>query len=111
MPVRGADLVTLVRVIHDHDDEPVRTLLAGVRRAMDPGAVLLIAEPIAGIAGTAAMADGYFGMYLMAMGSGRARTFAQLRGLLEGAGFTSVRLRNTANPLLATVITARPAAA
>ena len=104
----GADLVTLVRVVHDHDDDKVRILLSGVRRAMGPQATLLIAEPMAGTLGAGPMADGYFGMYLLAMGSGRARSFAQLRELLLSAGFTSVRQRATHNPLLATVITARP---
>ena len=30
---RGADLVTLVRVLHDHDDATVRALLRAVRAA------------------------------------------------------------------------------
>jgi demethylspheroidene O-methyltransferase len=104
----GADLITLVRVVHDHDDDKVRILLGGIRRAMADDAVLLIAEPMAGVAGNGAMADGYFGMYLLAMGTGRARTFEELRALLHDSGFTDVRQRRTRNPLLATVVTARP---
>jgi len=104
---RGADLITLVRVVHDHDDDKVRVLLRGIRRALPAGGVLLIAEPMAGTPGAGAMADGYFGMYLLAMGTGRARTFEELRTLLHEAGFTGVRRRRTRNPLLATVVTAR----
>jgi demethylspheroidene O-methyltransferase len=104
----GADLITLVRVVHDHDDDRVRVLLTGIRRAMQADAVLLIAEPMAGTPGSGAMADGYFGMYLLAMGSGRARTFDELRALLHASGFTGVRQRRTRNPLLATLVTARP---
>jgi len=104
----GADLVTLVRVVHDHDDDKVRILLGAIRRAMAPDAVLLIAEPMAGAPGMGPMADGYFGIYLLAMGSGRARSFEELRDLLHAAGFTGVRQRRTRNPLLATVVTARP---
>lgn len=104
----GADLVSLVRVVHDHDDDQVRVLLANVRRSMKPGAVLLIAEPMAGEIGNAPMADGYFGFYLMAMGSGRARSVAELQALLQGAGFGSVQRRRTRNPLLATIVTAQP---
>jgi demethylspheroidene O-methyltransferase len=63
---------------------------------------------MAGVAGNGAMADGYFGMYLLAMGTGRARTFEELRALLHDSGFTGVRQRRTRNPLLATVVTARP---
>jgi demethylspheroidene O-methyltransferase len=104
----GADLVTLVRVVHDHDDDKVRALLANLRRTMRPEAVLLIAEPMAGEIGNAPMADGYFGFYLMAMGSGRARSVAELRALLHEAGFGAVERRRTRNPLLATIVTARP---
>ena len=47
----GADLVTLVRVLHDHDDAAVRALLGRLRQAMPPGGTLLIAEPMAGLPG------------------------------------------------------------
>ncbi len=104
----GADLITLVRVVHDHDDDKVRTLFGAARRALPAGGVLLIAEPMAGAPGAAPMADGYFGLYLLAMGSGRARHFEELRGMLRAAGFTDVRRHKTSNPLLATVVTARP---
>ncbi len=104
----GADLVTLVRVVHDHDDDKVRVLLAAVRRAIAADGVLLIAEPMAGAPGAGPMADGYFGIYLLAMGSGRARSVAELAGLLRATGFTAVRRHRTHNPLLASVITARP---
>lgn len=104
----GADLVTLVRVVHDHDDARVLLLLRAVRRAMRPGATLLIAEPMAGPGRHARMADAYFGIYLLAMGSGRARNHRELEALLQQAGFEAVRRRPTANSLLATVLTARP---
>jgi len=107
LPV-GADLITLVRVVHDHDDDKVRTLLAAARRALPPDGALLIAEPMAGAPGAAPMADGYFGLYLLAMGSGRARHFDELRALLQACGYTDVRRHKTSNALLATVVTARP---
>jgi demethylspheroidene O-methyltransferase len=55
------------------------------------------------------MGDAYFGLYLLAMGSGRARTPRRLRELIEAAGFDEVALRRTALPLQTRVITARPA--
>ena len=45
---RGADLVSLVRVVHDHDDAAVMQLLRRIRAGMDDCATLLIAEPMAG---------------------------------------------------------------
>lgn len=103
----GADLMTLVRILHDHDDAPVQRLLERVRTALAPGGTLLIAEPMAGTRGAEAMGDSYFGLYLWAMGSGRPRTRAELEALLREAGFTEIRERRTRLPLLVRVLVAR----
>lgn len=103
----GADAVSLVRILHDHDDEVVRSILAAVQRALPAGGIVVIGEPLAGTRGAAAMGDAYFGLYLHAMGSGRPRTAAELQGMLAAAGFDSVRQIPTARPLLASVLTAR----
>ncbi|MGI9246139.1 MAG: methyltransferase, partial [Steroidobacteraceae bacterium] len=104
---RGCDAATLVRVLHDHDDAHVRTLLRAVRTALEPGGTLVVAEPMAGTPGSVAMGDAYFGFYLHAMGSGRPRTAAELAQLLQEAGFTAIEERATARPLLVRVLTAR----
>jgi demethylspheroidene O-methyltransferase len=106
-PPGDADLYTMVRVLHDHDDDAVRALLSHLRRAMPSGATLLIAEPMAGTAGTARMADAYFGFYLLAMGSGRARTPSELTRLLADAGFSDMTTLRTRRPLLTGAISAR----
>jgi demethylspheroidene O-methyltransferase len=102
----GADLVTLVRVIHDHGDEAVLRLLRAIHAALPPGGVLLIAEPMSEAPGAERVGDAYFTFYLMAMGSGRPRAPAAIEGLLRGAGFDSVRLLRTRMPLLTQVIQA-----
>ncbi|WP_306770453.1 methyltransferase, partial [Escherichia coli] len=51
----GADLVTLLRVVHDHDDARVLRLLGAVRRALVPGGALLLAEPLADTPGAERM--------------------------------------------------------
>jgi demethylspheroidene O-methyltransferase len=102
----GADLITLVRVVHDHDDGPVHALLTAVRRALLPGGKLLIAEPMAGIPGNDAMADAYFGLYLWAMQRGQPRRPDELMTLLRAAGFTQFRQLKTAQPLLVNAIVA-----
>jgi demethylspheroidene O-methyltransferase len=104
----GADLVSLVRVVHDHDDATVLRLLRAVREVLPPDGALLIAEPMSGQAGTEPMADAYFGFYLLAMGQGRPRTPEAVMQLVRSAGFRDVRLRSTARPLLASVVVARP---
>jgi demethylspheroidene O-methyltransferase len=103
----GADIVSLVRVIHDHDDADVMTLLRAIHRALPGNGTLLIAEAISGVRGTEPIGDAYFAFYLLAMGSGRPRTFEQLRGMLADAGFADIALRPSAMPMLASVITAR----
>lgn len=103
----GADLVTLVRVVHDHDDPAVLALLGRIHAAMAPGGTLMIAEPMAGEASVAPMADAYFGFYLMAMGSGEARSPEALGRLLGQAGFHHIRSHRTRRPLFTGVVTAR----
>lgn len=103
----GADLVSLVRVVHDHDDNAVRALLERVRAAMDPRGTLLIAEPMAGTGASVPVGEAYFALYLLAMGSGRSRTFDELRTLLHQAGFGAVRWAGSRRPVHVSVVTAR----
>ena len=98
LPV-GADVATLVRVVHDHDDAKALHLLAAVRDALGPGGRLLLAEPLADTPGAPAMGNAYFGFYLLAMGSGRARTSAELTAMLHSVGFERVQVLPTRQPL------------
>ena len=100
----GADLVTLVRVLHDHDDAVVAALLAKVRAALPPGGTLLVAEPLAATRGAESVGT-YFDLYLWAMGSGEPRTAARLRSMLDSAGFVRFREHRTAIPGLVRVLT------
>lgn len=102
----GADIISLVRVIHDHDDEVVEPLLRAIHAALPDQGTLLIAEPLSGIPGAETITDAYLAFYLQAMGSGKARTFPQVRDLLQVAGFQDVRLHPVPMPLVASVITA-----
>lgn len=95
----GADVASLVRVIHDHDDAGAITILRAVRRALAPEGRLLLAEPMAATPGAEAMGDAYFGFYLLAMGRGQPRTPEALTVLLKRAGFAHVRVVPTRMPL------------
>ena len=106
----GADVVALIRILHDHDDQAVMTLLRSVRRAIADDGRILVAEPMAGTPGAPGV-GAYFELYLWAMGSGRPRRLEELRGMLESAGFADVREHRTRRPLLVRVLCARPAAA
>lgn len=102
----GADLVTFVRVLHDHDDSLVNTVLRAAFQALPPGGRVLVAEPLAGTTGAERMGDAYFGLYLWAMGSGRPRSAAELTEMLEKAGFSRVRQLPTRIPLQTSVLVA-----
>lgn len=108
LPV-GCDAVTLVRVLHDHDDRDALRLLQAAREALAPGGTIVIAEPMAGIRGAAAVTDAYFAFYLLAMGSGRPRSPGVIAELLTTAGFSEIRHVATRRPLLVSVVTARQA--
>jgi demethylspheroidene O-methyltransferase len=103
----GADLITLIRVLHDHDDDAALRILDVARTALAPGGTILIGEPMADAPGAETVGAAYFGFYLMAMGQGRARRPAEIAALLARVGFADFRLHPTALPLRAGVATAR----
>jgi demethylspheroidene O-methyltransferase len=99
---RGADIVSFVRVLHDHEDAVVARLLDQARAALPHNGRLLIAEPMEDDPRAAA----YFHIYLRAMGSGRPRRARVLASLARRAGFSRPRLLPTHLPLLARVLIA-----
>jgi demethylspheroidene O-methyltransferase len=103
---RGADVVSFVRVLHDHDDATVARLLLAAHDALPRGGELLIAEPLADTAGARRMGDAYFGLYLRAMGRGRPRRREELARMLRVAGFGPPREWPTRVPLQVRVLTA-----
>ena len=56
----GADLVSLIRVLHDHDDDAALALLRAIRSALPPDGALLIAEPMSGTPGSEPIGDALF---------------------------------------------------
>ena len=103
---QGYDCISLVRILHDHDDDAAQAILAATRMALPEGGRLLIAEPMAGIRGAEAMGDAYFGLYLWTMRSGRPRTRDELETMLRKAGFRRWQHLSTAQPLITSVTVA-----
>lgn len=101
---RGADIVSLVRVLHDHDHGPAMALLRAARAALPTDGVLLVAEPMVQERRPDPVCDAYFGFYLLAMGSGRARPASEIARMMADAGFVEIRERETCQPLLTRVL-------
>lgn len=108
LPV-GADLVTLVRVAHDHPDAVVRLILQKAFAVLPPGGVMLVAEPMAQAADAPAQhhADAYYHFYLMAMGAGRLRSAHEIGALLREAGFVAVEQVPNAMPIHGQIVIGR----
>ncbi|MEM9330391.1 MAG: methyltransferase [Pseudomonadota bacterium] len=104
---KGADVITLVRIIHDHDDEAVRKILTAAYNALESDKTLLICEPMSTGKHAHRISDAYFNFYLYAMGSGRPRTPEEVRIMLKNAGFSSVKRIPTRSPFVTSIISAQ----
>ncbi|AHF04719.1 O-methyltransferase [Marichromatium purpuratum 984] len=104
---KGADVVTLVRVILDHNHDGAMEILRAARSALEPGGTLLIIEPMSEAPGAEPVGDAYFGLYLLAMGSGRTRPPRMLKQMVEEAGFGEARLVRTRRPIQTRLLVAR----
>jgi demethylspheroidene O-methyltransferase len=103
----GAECITLLRVLHDHDDPQALQILRAIRQALPEGGQLILAEPMAQTPGAEAMGHAYFGMYLWAMGRGRSRSAAKITSMLHSVGFVRVKELPSAIPLQARILSAK----
>lgn len=103
---RGADAISLVRVLYDHADETVRDLLAAVFEALPPGGRLIVSEPMGGGARPERAGDVYFAFYTMAMQTGRARSAGDITALLREAGFDQIASPAPSRAYVTRIITA-----
>ncbi len=106
LPDVDVEMITLVRVLHDLDDDGALELLRKIRGRLRPGRRLLIAEPMSGVRGAPRVGDAYFFWYLRALGRGRARTPREIGALLSEAGFSSHDRPRSRNPVIAVVLVA-----
>lgn len=103
---RGADAISLVRVLYDHADETVAGLLRAVFEALPEGGQLIISEPMSGGAQPTRAGDAYFALYTMAMGTGKARSAAQIAEMCRTAGFTQIKTPKARRPFITECLTA-----
>ena len=101
----GADGISLIRVLYDHDDDTVRALLAKVHDALPEGGRLVISEPMSGGRRPERAGDVYFAFYTMAMGTGRVRSAERIGELCREAGFGNIRAPKARRPFITSVLT------
>lgn len=104
---RGADAISLVRVLYDHADDTVLRLLKAVFIALPPGGVLIVSEPMSGGATPDRATDTYFAFYTAAMQTGRTRSGSEIAALMKGAGFCDITVIKGFRPFVTSVVTAR----
>jgi len=103
----SADVATLIRVLHDHDDDAVARILSAAYAALQPKGALIVAEPFSGVPSIAPITDAYFGLYFAAMGQGKTRNFAEIKDMAQKAGFRTAERIATQNPLITGIIVLR----
>ncbi|GAB1480991.1 demethylspheroidene O-methyltransferase [Paracoccaceae bacterium] len=103
---RGADAISLIRVLYDHDDATVRRLLRATHDALPPGGRLIISEPMSGGVRPDRATDVYFAIYTLAMQTGRTRSAGEISGLLAETGFSNIRIHTGFRPFVTSALTA-----
>lgn len=103
---QGADTISLIRVLYDHDDATVAGLLAKVHAALPPGGMILVSEPMSGGDRPDPATDIYFALYTLAMRTGRTRSAVEIGERVRATGFSEVRLRPGDRPYVTSAVTA-----
>lgn len=104
---RGADAISLIRVLYDHADETVAALLSAVHDTLPEGGRLIVSEPMGGGQHPDRAGDVYFAFYTMAMQTGRTRSADEIAALCKAAGFTNIRCPRPARNYVTRVVTAQ----
>lgn len=102
----GADAISLVRVLYDHQDDTVLQLLRSVHDALPVGGRLIVSEPMTGSRQPERAGDAYFALYCLAMQTGRARSASEIAELVTEAGFGNVRIPASRRPFITSVVEA-----
>ena len=100
-------MITLIRVLFDHADSTVLTLLQRCHHALPPGGRLAIVEPMSGGASPDPHTDVYFSIYTLAMQTGRTRSADEIAALLSQCDFAEIKAKKGKRPFVTSVIEAQ----
>jgi hypothetical protein len=90
----GGDAYLLAGVLHNWDDERGCLILANCQRAMRPAAKLLVVGQVLP-PGNEPSFGKWLDLHMLVLQTGRERTAAEYRALLEAAGFELTRVLPT----------------
>lgn len=102
----GADTVSLIRVLYDHEDQTVESLLSKIVDTLPEDGRLLVSEPMSGGARPEVSGDVYFSFYCLAMQTGTVRSAARIGELCRNAGFASIMTYPSRRPFVTTTLMA-----
>ncbi len=88
----AADLYLLKSVLQQHGDGQARQLLENCRKAMKPGAKLVVIERLLPETATDDPAAVMLDLHMMAITGGRVRSLPEMKALLASAGLSVARL-------------------
>jgi hypothetical protein len=94
----GGDLYALKWIVHDWDDERSVAILRNCRRAMHPGARLLLIESVIP-PGNGPMWGKFLDLNMMVITGGKERTEREFADLLAAAGLRLTRVMPTKSPV------------
>jgi demethylspheroidene O-methyltransferase len=102
----GQDTISLIRVLYDHPDRVVATILASTFAALPKVGMVIVSEPMSGGAEPDPATDVYFAVYTLAMRTGRTRSAAEISASLQTAGFVDIRSHKGDRPYVTSVVLA-----
>lgn len=103
---KGADVITLVRVLYDHPDSLIAKLLREAHAALPPGGRLIVSEPMSGGEKPCPETDVYFAIYTMAMRTGRTRSADEISDFMKKSGFLPKASPKPLRPFVTSVVEA-----
>ncbi|HWR37497.1 MAG TPA: methyltransferase [Clostridia bacterium] len=96
-PIPAADAYLLMDVLHDWNEADAKQILAGIRRAAQPGATVLIIETVIPETPGPHLAKA-LDVNMLVMTGGRERRIAEHKTLLASAGFRLKQVIPTSSP-------------
>ncbi|ODR94626.1 hypothetical protein AUC70_08360 [Methyloceanibacter stevinii] len=96
-----ADIYVLKSVLQQHDDKDAAAILENCRRAMTPGARLVVHERLMPEDPSADPEAIMIDLHMMAITGGKTRTLAEMESLISSAGLSVAGHRKTSGGMTA----------